>query len=371
MFPFSKCEDRRPGVSPGSILAVVLGLIALAGFILIAFMEEATARIKYSGLFSNRDDLRVQAYSMLETSFAVINEIREIDRGLYGPAQGWGDPLGYAGIEPPEDYDVEIVIEDETGKISLLLITPQALNVLFEEMGIPLDEAESLTDALLDWTDEDDLTRLDGAETDFYETNDPPYKPANAPLQSWYELRLIKGFDTLFFDPEGDPNEYYRQFLSAVSIYHDQPVNINSAGALVLTVLSRVEGIDITGLFEYLNGADEVRGTGDDRLIIDRDSPYFPVGQQQGSQMGMADMFTGLFKITVSVHRGEAGFLLSTVAAWSGANPSAASGTIDPTRTIQQTQLQTRRLKQAAKTDYGSALGSPFHILHLSENRRL
>ena len=370
MFPFSKCEGRRPGVSPGSILAVVLGLIALAGFILIAFMEEATARIKYSGLFSNRNDLRVQAYSMLETSFAVINEIREIDRGLYGPAQGWGDPLGYAGIEPPEDFDVKIVIEDETGKISLLLITPQALNVLFEEMGIPLDEAESLTDALLDWTDEDDLTRLEGAETDFYETSDPPYMPANAPLQSWYELRLIKGFDTLFFDPEGDPNEYYRQFLSAVSIYHDQPVNINSAGALVLKVLSRVEGIDIIGLFDHLSGDDEMRGTGDDRWIIDRDSPYFPIGQQQGSQMGMADMFTGLFKITVSVHRGEARFLLSTVAAWTGANPSAASGTI-PTRNIQQSQLQTRRLKQAANTDYGSALGYPFHIMHLSENRRL
>lgn len=367
MFPFSKCADRRRYASPGSILAVVLGLIALAGFVLVAFMEEATARIKYSGLFSNRDDLRIQAYSMLETTFAVINEIREIDRGLYGPAQGWGDPLGYAQIEPPEEFEVEIVIEDETGKISLFRIAPQTLNVLFEEMGIPLDEAEPLTDALLDWTDEDDLTRLNGAESDFYETIDPPYKPANAPLQSWHELRLIKGFDTLFFDQEGNPNDHYRQFLSAVSPYHDEPVNINSAGPLVLTVLSRVEGIDIIGLSEYLNGDDGVRGTDDDRLIIDRGHPYYPGGQQQGGQSRIAGMMTGLFKITVSVHRGEAGFLLSTIAAWSGANPSAASRTVEPALATQQTE----KLKQAEKIDYGSVLGYPFRILHLSENRRL
>ncbi len=367
MYPFSKRADRRRYASPGSILAVVLGLIALAAFVLVAFMEDATARIKYSGLFSNRDDLRIQAYSMLETTFAVINEIREIDRALYGPAQGWGDPLGYAQIEPPEDFDVEIIIEDETGKISLYRITPLTLNVLFEEMGIPLDEAEPLTDALLDWTDEDDLTRLNGAESDFYETIDPPYKPANSPLQSWNELRLVKGFDTFFFDPEGIPNDHYRQFISAVSLYHDEPVNINSAGPLVLTVLSRVEGIDIMGLTEYLNGDDEVRGTGDDRLIIDRGHHYFPGGQQQGGRSGMADMVTGLFKITVSVHRGEAGFLLSAVAAWSGANPGAASRTVEPALTVQQTE----RPKQAEKTDYGSALGYPFRILHLSENRRL
>ena len=367
MFHFFKHIDHHRHTSAGSVLAVVLGLIALASFVLIAFMEEATAKIKYSGLFSNRDDLRVHAFSTLETTLAVINEIREIDWGLYGPAQGWGNPFYYARIEPQEDLDVEIMIEDETGKISLHMATQQTLNILFEEMGLSFDDSEELTDALLDWTDADDLTHLNGAESAFYDIGDHPYRPANQPLQSWDELRLIKGFDTLFFDSEGNPNDYYRQFLSAVSTYHNGKVNINSAGPLVLAVISRVDAIDTEGLYVYLIGDDGVRGTDDDRLIIDRNHPYFPGDPARGSRSGMVDMHAEVLNITVSVRRGESSFLLNAIVSWSGANPSAAATTakLDPETS------QTSQQKQPTMVDFGTVLGYPFQIMRLIENRRL
>ncbi len=71
MFPFFKNRNRRrprPRPCRGSILIAVLALTALVSFILLEFMEEATAKIKYYGLFYNRDDLRTEAYSVLETT---------------------------------------------------------------------------------------------------------------------------------------------------------------------------------------------------------------------------------------------------------------------------------------------------------------
>ena len=153
----------------GSVLIAVLALIALLSFIMIEFMEEAMTKIRYYGLFYNRDDLRTEAYSALETSLAVINEIREIDRGLYSPVQGWGAPLRYAQVPFDPTVDISVRVVDESGKIPLATASPLLLNILFEEMGIEFTVAQLLTDSLLDWTDTDDLTRLNGAEADRYE----------------------------------------------------------------------------------------------------------------------------------------------------------------------------------------------------------
>ena len=133
MSPFFKYRNIIPstGKIRASILAAVLGMIALASFVVLAFMQEATDRIKYSGLFQNRDELRVEAYSLLDATIAVISEIQEIDGALYSPNQGWNDPLGYAQIEINNDLKIEINIEDETGKISLSQANPLILNTPF------------------------------------------------------------------------------------------------------------------------------------------------------------------------------------------------------------------------------------------------
>ena len=350
------------------MIIAVLGFVVLLSAILAAFMLEATYKIKYFGLFYNRDDLRVLAYSYLETSLAVVNEIREIDRTLNSPTQGWGNPLHYAGIIPRDGYNVDIRIVDESGKIALATADEMVLRIIFEEMGIGLMEAEQLSDALLDWMDSDDLLRLNGAEEDYYASLNPPYKPPGKLIQSWNDLRLIKEYDKHFFDEEGIPNQNHQQFLGAVTLYNQGKVNVNAANGFVLRVLSRLEGWDQSYLETYLIGLDGERGTGDDGVIDSGDSPY--LNSLTGQKRNYSDNRVQIMKITVTVSRGDASFMINTVVGWKGSNPAASAGSLSSDRRIIRGSGKTsgRGGMTAAQADIGAKLGYPFTIVRLTEN---
>ena len=55
------------------------------------------------------------------------------------------------------------------------------------------EEADQVTDALLDWRDLDDLVRSDGAEKDFYEQEGLSYEPADGPFKNLTEMLLVRG----------------------------------------------------------------------------------------------------------------------------------------------------------------------------------
>jgi general secretion pathway protein K len=70
------------------------------------------------------------------------------------------------------------------------------LRSLFAAMGVPSAVADSLTDALLDWRDADDVPRPLGAERSWYVGNGR-HPPRNGPLASARELALVRGFDVV------------------------------------------------------------------------------------------------------------------------------------------------------------------------------
>ena len=346
----------------GSILLAVLALITLMSFVILAFMEEATAKIKYYGLFYNRDDLRAEAYSYMETALAVIDEIHEIDSALYAPIQGWQNPLQYSQIEIPKDLKVRIRVVDEAAKLSLYDATPEVLIALFTEMGISFDDVQVLTDSILDWIDTDDLTRLNGAEREYYENQETDYLPANGKFQSWEELRLIRGFDEIFFDEDRKPTPYFSRMTSALSIYHNTPVNLNSANGFVLGVVARVEGYPTDMMNDYLNGVDGERGTEDDRLINSTAHAYYPNLSRNRSKL--TGIQTDILKVEVSVTHGEANFLLTAIVKWVGSNPGANA--------VYGSSRQTsRRGQTAAPEDPADKLGYPFEIVRITENFKI
>lgn len=355
----------------GSILVAVLGCILLLAAILTAFLEEATSKIKYFGLFYQRDDLRAHAYSALDVSLAVISEIREIDGQLWGPHQGWSDPLGYAEVTFPEELSISIRFEDESAKIPLRNAPPEVIQYLLEELEVEFSVAQELTDTLFDWTDADDLHRLNGFDGDDYEDRDPPYRAPNAPVQSWDEIRLIEGWGEYFFDEDGRPLPRLAEFRRSVSLYAEEKVNLNTANPLVLNVISRLAGISTAPLSDFRAGRDLEPGTSDDRVLIDTSDPL------------IADMaeFAGItidtLLVEVEVSRGEASFLLSAIVRYSGANPGAQVGREaeqprDPNLEPDANSRHDRNQRATApRRDMASDLGYPFTVVRLVENAKI
>ncbi|MFO7725803.1 MAG: type II secretion system protein GspK, partial [Oceanipulchritudo sp.] len=258
---------HTPTARRGSIIVLVLVFVVLLTFIVVAFLEEATAKIKYYGLFHNRDDIRTDAYSAMEITLATINQYREIEGALWGPAQGWGRPLEEFGFTPDNASSVEVSFEDESGKLPLLSMEYPQLLVLFEILGFDLPEREALADGLLDWLDEDDISRLNGFDGEDYERLNPPYKAANGPIESWDEFRLIRPFNTLFFDENGSPLPNWSRFRKAVSLFHEGNVNVNGANSTVLLYLQETGALNMRSFIDFRNGRDGEPGTADDRLL--------------------------------------------------------------------------------------------------------
>jgi len=57
---------------------------------------------------------------------------------------------------------------DEGGKININRVSEEALRRIFTNLGIEGARRDALVDAIMDWRDEDELHRANGAENDYY-----------------------------------------------------------------------------------------------------------------------------------------------------------------------------------------------------------
>jgi len=109
---------------------------------------------------------------------------------------------GYALIRDDfsDDGEPHFGIEDESGKLNL--------NSASYEMLLALPGmTEEIADSIIDWRDTDEDPRPNGAETEYYEALDQPYKAKNAPFETLRELLLVKGATvSTFFGEDANGN---------------------------------------------------------------------------------------------------------------------------------------------------------------------
>lgn len=282
----------------GSVLVAVLGIILLLSMLITRFMEEAVQDLEYRALFNEPPEIRSYAFSMLEVALATIHEVGLIDEGkLHAPEQGWADPLEYSGIEPPNGWDVRISIYDESAKFPLNSTPDKSevlIQILEEELEFDYGTTRELVSTLIDWIDADDTRMLNGAESEDYLENDPPYRAANAPLQSLRELQLLKIWEEEFFDEDGNPNEFFERIAALVSLHNSGPINLNAASEELLEVLALQDGWDADFLFDGI------------------DQPYLEnTPPSVDSENSIAE--TSLLRIEVSLQRGEVPYSITAL----------------------------------------------------------
>jgi hypothetical protein len=109
-----------------------------------------------------------------------LNMLVELDGVLQSPGTSTG---------PSTSGDAGGLDSLGLGSESALPITPVAVQMLMALPGMTQDVAESI----LDWIDSDDTARTYGAESAYYATQQPAYKPANKPIESIEQLLLVRG----------------------------------------------------------------------------------------------------------------------------------------------------------------------------------
>jgi len=134
------------------------------------------------------------------------------------------DDRWYAGLG-----EVRFAVQDESGLIPLYDRHTLALMRLLGLLETPDAEREPLLAKLFDYTDPDDLYRLNGAEAAQYRDRDRP-PPPNRKLLSTWELRAVLDWDRLAGWRE-------QRLPRLTTIVHGGLPNLNTAPALALQTL--------------------------------------------------------------------------------------------------------------------------------------
>ncbi len=197
------------------------------------FKESTQARmVAIAGI--NEAILAMQAFrENADPSIEVVDEFEQQDpvRSL-SHGDGQWVPLAFRG----HGYELRVI--DEGGKLALNKLDATTLRTIFDNLEIPPDQAEIIADSIIDWTDEDDLHLTNGAESEYYEGLDRPYRAKNAPFDSVEELLLVRGVTRgIFYGEDGVPG-----LAEIFSVFNQsRTLNLNSLSPAVMVALTGMD----------------------------------------------------------------------------------------------------------------------------------
>jgi hypothetical protein len=360
-------------------MVIVLVTVLFATFALMAFMDKASTDLIVASRESTSRRLRVEAYSALETTLAVLQNFRTVSGPLRSPAEGWTDPLGFASWTPEDGHTVDVAFEDETGKIPLPRADAVQLTALFTAWDLSASDAERLTDALLNWMKKDYV----GTVTPDYDAAAIPYAVPARSMRSFSELAAIDVARDMLYDENGRPNDLYRRFVADVSLFNYPKPNLNSAPSDVQIALGALDPIQQGKLNEYFTGTGAYTRQGPGYLTSAGSA--LPIMGGQASTTAF-DVQIRALRIHITVQDGKSVYRLNVVVAPAGGattveeaatnkpGTASASATGSTTSTTTPTTTTTNSTGAGTSTSAANAttttpnLNYPFTLLEIREN---
>lgn len=235
-------EIRLKGES-GTALIMTLLIIAILAGLTVGFSDESSVELTLAGYARDRYRAYIVARSGVEVAIALLarDEDLEMDSLNEDWYQLWQQPLTMAMLQGVGEVGMSLSagVADESGKINLNYLRTEdgqideareeQLRRFFTVLGLK----EETVNPILDWLDEDDVERQDGAEAFWYQSLEEPYPCANGPFLTPGQICLVKGMRQLE-QFEGT------RLLDYLTIYSDGKVNINTAPPQVLQSLSEL-----------------------------------------------------------------------------------------------------------------------------------
>lgn len=372
-----KAIPQPPRADPrrSSVIVLVLITLIFTAAALTVFLEKATNDLLTEVRQSDARRLRQEAFSALEVTLAVLEDFRQADSGLHSPAEGWADPLGWAGWTPSEGRTVEVAFQDESGKIPLAHADITTLTNLFEYWQMAPADAERLADMICGWMQQGYVYTSPVAPD--YSDAAFPYAEPQRPMRSMSELASIEYARDVFFDANGLPNGRYWRFVDDFSVFNYPQPNANGANADVLAAAGQYTDIQRQHIGEYLEGSGQFAQEG--REWFQNTTTLASVAGAGGNSASFGTTITAL-RILVTVREGRSAYRLSAVVAPQGGasinktnatNATAAASGASATTTSSITnasQPSSTATSAATAAAASQNINYPFTLLEMLEN---
>ena len=276
-----KLKDNQRGIALMAVLWVLVLLIALATEFAFSMKMEVNTTRNYKedteSYYLSKAGLNLALAELFkEASFHSIHEehgwitgniIPTFAKNESTPSPGQGESAveqildhDHEGLEEEgavQDFDIvnrtdielengsiTYTIRDENGKISINSASKNTLDKLLQYSGVEDKiERSTISDSILDWIDTDKNHRLNGAEDDYYRTQNPSYYAKNGPIETIDELLKIRGVteEILYGSKESNDENEKTGIANHLTVYKISTVNPNTASEAVLNILFQSE----------------------------------------------------------------------------------------------------------------------------------
>lgn len=149
--------------------------------------------------------------------------------------------------------------QDEQSKININRAPLEVLTRLFQNIaGLDDISAQKLTNAVIDYRDEDTVSREGLDEEFYYQEKSSTYKLKNTDFEIIDEIKLVRGMS----------EEIFQRIKDYITIYGLGSVNINTASGQALEVIGLPKNL-VSKIIAFRCGKDEKEGTFDDNITDD------------------------------------------------------------------------------------------------------
>ena len=233
--------------------ATVAAVAAIVVFALLAMVLQASGHGSLAMADAEVSRARASAAADAGLALALAGLLSDDPAGHWSP-DGRARQLDFAGGR------LAIQVEDERGKVPISLLDEAQAEHLLQLAGLQGDRLRIARDSLLDWSDDDDDARTDGAESQYYAPRH--ISPRNGVLQSIDELALVRGFDPALLaklrpivtiDWAGGPFESQYASPEALAVMTDQDADSPSGIARRRELAGQVTALGFSGA-ESLTG---------------------------------------------------------------------------------------------------------------------
>jgi len=220
----------------GIALLLTLVILALLVAVIIEFDYGTKVNLITAANFRDAVQATYLAKSGIAAARAVLkDDAKQPETSKYDAlTEFWARPFP---PYPVGEGSVSVVITDEAGKIDINRMgdkrsqvredTKAMVTRLLDVLEIPPGEIGPIVDAIKNWVDPINVN--DCSENAYYQSQDPPYRCKQAPMDSLSELQLVKGVTPEIY-------QKIRPYLTTVSV-PSTPININTADLPVLQSL--------------------------------------------------------------------------------------------------------------------------------------
>lgn len=255
----------------GVALIITIMMMTLLATVVFELNRRVHVGIDDAAVFKTRVKLSSMAASGIHMGMGVLIQDKN-ETEIDSIQEPWADADYLAEVARAFPFDageVRLTIFDLLGRIQVnaLVQYPEGKQFnetqkvmwyrLLETLSIGESEDESIKplsiiNAVKDWLDygdDDAITGLDGAESEYYQELDPPYACRNGPLVDVSELMLVKGLSPEIFDvvralygvSDWVTTAGMTQVEQGTGYTFPGAININTAPLFVVTALLPLE----------------------------------------------------------------------------------------------------------------------------------